>query len=67
MAKKANACCGWCCKPVHYAGKYDRRKQTVYCSPEHMIVDYLFRTLYADEQVFNKFDITEWKKGKDDE
>ena len=63
---KPNATCGWCNRLLDVSVPYDRKKHTAYCSPEHMIVDYLFRTLYADERVFNKFDITEWK-GKGNE
>lgn len=63
MKKKPNATCGWCSKILHVTTPYDRKNQTAYCSPEHMVVDYLFRTLYADEKPFNKFDITEWRKG----
>jgi hypothetical protein len=61
MTKKANATCGYCNALIHVSTPYDRRTQTAYCSKEHMVADYLFRTLYADNRIHNKFDITEWK------
>ena len=61
MSKQPNATCGWCNALLHVTTPYDRRVQTAYCSNEHLVADYLFRTLYADTPAFTKFDITEWK------
>ena len=52
MAKvKANATCGWCTKPMLAPPSYDRRKDTICCCPDHMILELLFRIIYSDEAV----------------
>jgi hypothetical protein len=65
MTLKANATCGWCNALINVSAPYDRRTQTAYCCLEHKTSDYLFRTLYADGKIHNKFDITEWRRQGD--
>jgi len=64
MKPVANATCGWCNAPLHVQGKYDNRKQTVYCPPYAKVIsgvkyivnpcrdaDFLFRIAFADDRL----------------